>query len=114
MTHDDLESMAGQLKEARLERRVSQSALARRTGVPQPAISRIENGREVPSIERYRRLLAGLGLTAGIRLMPLGAHRGDPQHFAAVKRMSPGERLEQAAGWISFAGELRGKAADGG
>jgi hypothetical protein len=27
-----------------------------------------------------------------------------------VRRMTPGERLEQAAGWSGFAAELRGRA----
>ena len=102
-----------QLRSAREARRVSQSALSRRTGIPQSAISRIEGGQEVPSLVRYRRLLAGLGLTAELELRPLGRHRGDPHHAAAMRRMTPGERLEQAAAWQSFAEELRGAATGG-
>ena len=100
-----------QLKRARAARGVSQSALARRTGVPQPAISRIESGREVPSLERYRRLMAGLGLAVDLEHRSLGHHRGDPRHYAAIKRLSPGARIEQATAWQAFAGELRGAAA---
>lgn len=98
------------LREARAGRGVSQSSLARRTGVPQPAISRIEAGREVPSVERFQRILAGLGLMLELGLRPLAEHRGDPRHREAIMRMTPGERLEQAAAWTSFATELRGTA----
>ena len=53
---------------------------------------------------------AGLGLTVGLELKPLREHRGDPNHAEAIKQMTPGERLEQAAGWIGFASDLRGAA----
>ena len=98
------------LRRERLRRDVSQSALARRTGVPQPAISRIESGAEVPSLERFGRLLSGLGLRLDLGLEPLAAHRGEAAHREAISRMTPGQRLEQASAWSSFASELRGKA----
>ena len=98
------------LRRERLRREVSQSALARRTGVPQSAISRIEGGAEVPSLERFGRLLSGLGLRLDLGLEPLAVHRGEPAHREAIARMTPGERLEQASAWSSFASELRGKA----
>ncbi len=98
------------LRRERLRRGVSQSALARRTGVPQPAISRIEGGTEVPSLERFGRLVSGLGLRLDLGLEPLAVHRGEPAHREAISRMTPGQRLEQASAWSSFASELRGKA----
>jgi hypothetical protein len=67
----------------------------------------------MPSLDRYERLLAGLGLRMDIDLVPLTSHRGDPHHFPAIRRMTPGERLEGAANWQRFGAELRGKAADG-
>jgi transcriptional regulator with XRE-family HTH domain len=103
-------NLATLLRQARLDRGVSQSALARRTGVPQPAISRFENGRETPSLQRFGRLVAGLGLRPDLELAPLAAHRGDAVHAERVRRMTPGERLEQAAEWSGFASELRGRA----
>jgi transcriptional regulator with XRE-family HTH domain len=99
------------LHQARARRGISQSALSRRTGVPQSAISRMEAGRETPSLERFQRLMAGLGLSPEVDLVPLAEHRGDPHHFQAIRRMSPGERLEQAAAWSGLARELRGTAA---
>lgn len=99
------------LRRERRERGVSQAGLARRTGIPQPAISRIERGREVPSLERLSRLLAGLGLRPMLVLAPLAEHSGDPRHREAVRRLRPGERLEQAAAWLELFNELRGSAA---
>jgi transcriptional regulator with XRE-family HTH domain len=98
------------LARERRERGVSQSGLARRTGVSQSAISRIESGSEVPSLERWSRLLAGLGLRPDIQLQPLAEPPSEEQHSAAARRLTPGERLEQAAGWIRLREEVRGKA----
>ena len=51
----------GSLKEARKSRGVSQNELARRTGIPQPYISRIESGRISPSLDYMDRLLGAIG-----------------------------------------------------
>jgi transcriptional regulator with XRE-family HTH domain len=103
--------IGGALRREREARGVSQSSLALRTGVPQPAISRIEAGREVPSLERWSRLLAGLGLRPEIGLVQLAEPPSEPQHTAyAQQRLTPGERLEQAADWNELVGEIRGKA----
>lgn len=67
----------------------------------------------MPSLDRYQRLLAGLGLTMDVDIVPLRSHTGDPHHFPGIRRMTPGERLEQAADWQRFAAEIRGKAAGG-
>lgn len=101
------------LREERGRRKVSQSALSRRTGVPQSAISRIESGAEVPSLERFQRIVAGLGLRLELGFMPLAEHRGDRSHAEAIRRLNPGARLEQAAAWSDFARELRCKATAG-
>ena len=45
-----------------------------------------------------------------LELRALSAHRGDPEHYARIKRLTPGERLEEAAEWQDFASEIRGKA----
>lgn len=103
-------TIGSSLRDERVARRVSQSSLARRTGIPQSAISRIEAGTEVPSLERWSRLLAGLGLRPEIELAPIGLAPSEEQHSAAARRLSPAERLEQAAGWIRLRDEVRGKA----
>jgi transcriptional regulator with XRE-family HTH domain len=99
------------LRNEREARGVSQSSLALRTGVSQSAISRIEAGREVPSLERWSRLLAGLGLRPEIGLVHLAEPPSEPQHTAyAQQRLTFGERFEQAAAWIKLREEVRGKA----
>ena len=98
------------LRSARKERSVSQSSLARRTGVPQSAISRIEAGTEVPSLARWSRLLAGLGLRPEIGLVPLAEAWSEDEHIEATGWLTPGERLEQAAAWMRFRDEVHGKA----
>jgi transcriptional regulator with XRE-family HTH domain len=104
-------SIGVRLAEERSARGVSQSGLSRRTGVPQSAISRIEAGREVPSLERWSRLLAGLGLRPEIGLVPLAEPPSEPQHTEYARLfLTPGERLERAAAWNELAGEIRGKA----
>jgi transcriptional regulator with XRE-family HTH domain len=100
------------LSQARRSRGVSQSSLARRTGIPQPAISRIEAGREIPSLERWARLFAGLGLRPAVELEPIAEAPSDADHRDyAVTRLTPGDRLEQAAAWIALKGQVRGQAA---
>lgn len=98
------------LRSEREARGVSQSSLALRTGVPQPAISRIESGAEVPSLERWSRLLAGLGLRPEVELVPLAEPPSEEQHSAYARRLSPAERLERTVGWLRMVEEIRGKA----
>jgi transcriptional regulator with XRE-family HTH domain len=99
------------LRREREARGVSQSSLARRTGVSQSAISRIESGREVPSLERWTRLLAGLGLKPEFELVQLAEPPSEPQHTEYSRRFrTPGERLELAADWNELAREIHGKA----
>jgi transcriptional regulator with XRE-family HTH domain len=98
------------LRREREARGVSQSSLALRTGVSQSAISRIEAGREVPSLERWSRLLAGLGLRPEIGLIPLAEPPSEEQHSAYARRLSPTERLERAEDWLRLVKEIRGKA----
>jgi transcriptional regulator with XRE-family HTH domain len=98
------------LRKERSERGVSQSSLAVRTGVPQSAISRIESGREVPSLDRWRRLLAGLGLKPEIELVMIAEPPSEPEHTFYNRRLDPGVLLEQAAGWNTAVEKMRGKA----
>jgi transcriptional regulator with XRE-family HTH domain len=99
------------LRREREVRGVSQSSLALRTGVPQPAISRIERGVEVPSLERWKRLLAGLGLKPEIELVQIAEPPSEPQHSEYLRRfLTPEDRLEQAAHWNEAVAEIQGKA----
>jgi transcriptional regulator with XRE-family HTH domain len=53
----------GLLRRARRLADLSQHALARRTGVPQSTVARIESGKLAPSLKVFQRLLAGAGLS---------------------------------------------------
>jgi transcriptional regulator with XRE-family HTH domain len=110
-TQEQNGTIGGALRREREARGVSQSSLARRTRVSQSAISRIEARREVPSLERWSRLLAGLGLKPEIELVQIGEPPSQPQHMEAARLfLTPGERLERAANWNELATEIRGKA----
>jgi transcriptional regulator with XRE-family HTH domain len=104
-------TIGGALRREREARGVSQSSLALRTGVSQSAISRVEAGREIPSLERWSRLLAGLGLKPEIELVQIAEPPSEPQHTEYSRRfLTPGERLELAADWNELAREIHGKA----
>lgn len=84
------------IRDARMARGLSQSALATRAGTTQDAVSRIERGAEEPSIERLRRVLLCLGLRPEITITELIDHEVDSRRLAETARMSPQERLDQA------------------
>src|SRR5262245_7868778 len=90
------------LREARQRQGASQRALARRSGIAQPAISRIERGAESPSFERFSYLLSCLGLKPSVKLEPL-AGEGDRDQLGR----SPSERLAGAVKDAEIARDLR-------
>lgn len=92
------------MREARVRRGLSQRRLAVRVGTSQDAISRIERGVEVPTVERLGQILFVLGCRLSLEVEPLG-------HWAqsvsgAVPGMTPAERLREAAGWNRVASSL--------
>jgi transcriptional regulator with XRE-family HTH domain len=98
------------LRREREAKGVSQSSLALRTGVSQSAISRIEAGQEVPSLARWSRVMAGLGLRPAIGLQPIAEGWSEEEHLEATQQLTPGERLERAAAWMKLRDEIHGKA----
>lgn len=80
------------LKEARVQRGVSQKRLATRAGTTQSAISRIERDRVSPSVETLRTLLHLLGedLLLGAETRDAGIDRTLNQ---GALRMTPEERV---------------------
>jgi transcriptional regulator with XRE-family HTH domain len=74
---------------------ISQRELARRAGTSQAAISRIESGREEPTLERLEQILAGLGWRAAIELEPIAIHDEEPRRLYEDARTPPGDRLER-------------------
>ena len=63
------------LRQRRRAHGVSQRELALRAGTRQATISRIENGHEVPTVERLDQLLIALGERLELRAIPLEAER---------------------------------------
>lgn len=65
---------AALLRLARQKAELTQSDLAKRSGVSQQAISAYETGRKDPSLSTLERLLRGAGLEMRIHLEPLDTH----------------------------------------
>ncbi len=63
--------LASELIAARLRAGLSQEQLARRMGVSQSAVSRIESGRHWPSRATLEHYAAAVGARAVVRLVPL-------------------------------------------
>lgn len=83
------------LREARLEAGFSQRTLARRAGVPQPAVSRIERHHGSPRVDTLDRLLRECGKALQLSDRPgLGVDRTLIQERL---RLSPGERARLTA-----------------
>ena len=61
------------VRERRLALGLSQTELAARAGMTQPAISRLEAGRSVPTIPVLERIAAGLGAELVVTLTPPAA-----------------------------------------
>jgi transcriptional regulator with XRE-family HTH domain len=88
------------LREARTRHGISQRRLALRARTSQDAISRIERGVESPTLERLAHLLMVLGERLELDVAPLVAAGED------VARLTPRERLHEAASWNLVATQL--------
>jgi transcriptional regulator with XRE-family HTH domain len=97
------------LRQRRRAHGLSQRELAARAGTRQATISRIESGREIPTVDRLDRLLVALGERLDLRALPL-----DPERPAADVRADHAKpmsaRLEDGFALAAFAGELVGRA----
>ncbi len=94
------------LSDARRDTGVTQAQLAIRTGIAAPAISRIENGHESPSFERFARCMEALGFAPTVELGLLGGSTADPIHLAAEAEMTPSHRLASLFEWMRFGDQL--------
>lgn len=74
---------ADAIRQARAKAGLSQSELARRCGVSQPAISAYERGVHDPSVQALRRLIAATGYDLDLALTKSGAPRRLPTTLAA-------------------------------
>jgi len=83
------------VREARLAAGLSQRELARRAGIPQPTLSRIERGRASPRFDTLDRLLRACGKALEVVGRPgLGVDRS---LIRERLRLRPGERARLAA-----------------
>jgi transcriptional regulator with XRE-family HTH domain len=83
------------LREARVAAGLSQRELARRAGVPQPAVSRIERDHGSPRVDTLDRLLRACGKAMELVDRPGGGV--DRTLIRERLRMSPAERARRTA-----------------
>ena len=74
---------------------MTQRELARRTGIAQPAIARIEKGHTSPRVDTLERLLEACGNR--LTVTPDRGRGVDRTTIREMLRLSPEERLERAA-----------------
>jgi transcriptional regulator with XRE-family HTH domain len=103
------------VKEARRRHGLGQAELARRLGTSQPAISRIERDQISPTLETLERILNAMGETLSVSTLALnepapGAGNQSIAELRADYRLSPEERLAQAAQLSEIATELAAQA----
>ena len=82
------------LRQARRRVGMSQRDLARITGMPQPAIARIERGAVTPGLDTLERLLAGVGMT--LEVVPRPGVGVDRTLIREVLALMPEERIVAA------------------
>ena len=88
-------SMAGRmLRYARSRARLTQRALAAKTGIPQETIARIERGRTDPRLKTLDRLLEGCGY--GLEVEPRLGLGVDRTQIRDLLKLTPSERLARA------------------
>jgi transcriptional regulator with XRE-family HTH domain len=80
------------LQEARRRSGLTQAELARRAGVPQSTVAKIERGRRDPSLSTLERLVRAAGLELRIQLAPHDHH--DLQLIDLMLDLTPEERLQ--------------------
>lgn len=97
------------LRQRRVAHGVSQRELALRAGTRQATISRIENGHEIPTVDRLDQLLMALGERLELRAVPLDPER-PPDDRRADRTKDMSARLEDGFALASFAGHLAGQA----
>ncbi len=92
---------------ARRRAGVTQHELARRSGVSQPTISRIESGKMQPTVDLMLRLVAACGM----ELVPVDAFDDEDLDTSLIREWlewAPAERAERAATeWNRSAGFRR-------
>jgi transcriptional regulator with XRE-family HTH domain len=97
------------LRRRRQAHGLSQRELALRAGTRQATISRIENGHEVPTVQRLDQLLTALGERLELSAIPLDPERSTADVQGDQAR-SMTARLEDGFALAQFASQLAGSA----
>lgn len=97
------------LRQRRRAHGLSQRELSIRAGTRQSTISRIENGHEVPTVERLNQLLVALGERLELLAVRLEAERPSSD-VQADRAKSMTARLEDGFALARFASQLAGSA----
>ncbi len=84
--------VAAVVRDARRAAGLTQRNLARRTGIAQPTIARIERGQVDPRVDTLARLLSECGLE--LAAVPVAGTGVDRSQIREMLRLSPLERLE--------------------
>lgn len=93
------------VNQARRAAGLSQRELARRAGVPQSAIARIERGLQVPRTDTLERILKACGFE--LRMGPVRGNGVDRSQLQEWLDFSPAERLERATGYGRLLDRIR-------
>ena len=92
---------AAVIRDARLEAGLSQSALASRSGLSQPAIARYESGRVDPSTAQLVRLVRACGREPVVSLVPV-ADAADDAALLRNLALTPAQLLRQVTNAVRF------------
>ncbi len=79
---------------SRLRAGLTQEELARRAGIPQPALARIERGRVTPRLDTIDRLLRECGMS--LELIPRAGIGVDRTTIRRMLALTPRQRLRLA------------------
>jgi len=82
------------LRTARRRARLTQRQVAERAGLPQPAVARAENGRNVPRADTLERILRACD--AELRVAPALGAGVDRTAIRQLLELTPGERARLA------------------
>lgn len=99
------------LRQAREAAGISQAQLAIRGGTSQAAISRLEGGRQEPTVARLRELLLVCGFDLDMSLKPR-ALPADPEEILYHRSIPMAERGDRIAAVNRLAGEFAAAAPD--
>jgi transcriptional regulator with XRE-family HTH domain len=96
------------IRECRLRAGLTQQELARRAGMAQPALARIESGRVVPRFDTVARLLTECGMR--LEALPMAGVGVDRSTIRRMRELTPKQRLDVAATEANALAQLMPKA----